>query len=199
MSVPNSQLNEVTTSAERKQERRNGLLVRIAAIAAAIIITIVIILFSNRIEELQALGYVGAFLIMLIGNATVVFPVPGIVFVIAMGSTLNPWLVGLAAGPGAALGEFTGYLAGYGGAAPLEKTKMYKRFDRWMDRFGPLIVFAFAVFPNPVFDMAGLLAGASHMPWWQFLVAAWLGKTIQGIGLAWAGALSINWVTRLFA
>ena len=172
---------------------------RVAALAIAVLVTAVILAFSNHIRELQALGYVGAFLIMLVGNATVIFPVPGLIFVIAMGSTLNPWLVGLAAGPGAALGELTGYLAGYGGVTPMEHTALYRRFDRWMDRFGPLVVFVLAVIPNPVFDMAGLLAGASHMPWWQFLVAAWLGKTIQAIFLAWAGALSLEWVMRFFA
>ncbi len=177
----------------------NTLWRRIAALAVAIIVTGVILFFSNRIEELKGLGYLGAFLIMLVGNATVILPVPGVIFVIAMGSTLNPWLVGLCAGPGAALGELTGYLAGYGGAAPLEHMAIYQRFDRWMDRFGPWIIFILAAIPNPVFDMAGLLAGASHMPWWQFLIAAWLGKTLQGIFLAWAGALSLEWVTQLFA
>ena len=175
-----------------------SLWLRLGAILIAVLVTVVILLFSNRIQELQALGYAGAFLIMLVGNATVVFPVPGLVFVVAMGSTLNPWLVGLCAGPGAALGEMTGYLAGYGGATPLEQTALYRRFDRWMDRFGPLVVFILAVIPNPVFDMAGLLAGASHMPWWQFLLAALLGKTIQAILLAWAGALSWGWLTRFF-
>ncbi len=173
---------------------------RAAALLIAVVITAAILLFSNRIEELQALGYAGAFLIMLVGNATVIFPVPGLIFVIAMGSTLpHPWLVGLVAGPGAALGEFTGYLAGYGGATPLEHTRLYRHFDRWMERFGPLVVFVLAVVPNPVFDMAGLLAGASHMPWWQFLAAAWIGKTIQAVFLAYAGALSLEWVTQLFA
>ncbi len=198
MSVPESQVDNVIAPIKRRAFSL-GMWTRIGAVAIALLVTVVIMLFSNRIEELQALGYAGAFLIMLIGNATVVFPVPGIVFVIAMGSTLNPWLVGLAAGPGAALGEFTGYLAGYGGAAPLEHTDMYRRFEHWMARFGPVVIFVLSAIPNPVFDMAGLLAGASHMPWWQFLVAAWLGKTVQGIGLAWAGALSIDWVTSLFA
>lgn len=172
---------------------------RLAALLLAVLVTVVILLLSNRIQELQALGYLGAFLIMLAGNATVVFPVPGLVFVIAMGSTLNPWLVGLCAGPGAALGELTGYLAGYGGATPLENTALYRRFDGWMDRFGPWVVFVLAIVPNPVFDMAGILAGASHMPWWKYLLAATAGKTIQATLLAWAGALSWTWLTGIFA
>jgi membrane protein DedA with SNARE-associated domain len=177
----------------------NGSLwLRIGALALAAIVTVVILAFSDRIEELKALGYIGAFLIMLVGNATVVFPVPGLVFVFAMGSTLNPLLVGLFAGPGAALGELTGYLAGYGGVTPLENTALYRRFDRWMDRFAPLVILLLATVPNPVFDMAGLLAGASHMVWWKFLIYAWIGKTIQAILIALAGAYSLEWVSRFF-
>lgn len=179
-------------------EKPVSLWLRLGAILIAVVITAVILLLSNRIQELQALGYAGAFLIMLVGNATVIFPVPGLIFVVAMGSTLNPWLVGLCAGPGAALGEMTGYLAGYGGVTPLEQTTLYRRFDRWMDRYGPFVVFALAAIPNPAFDMAGLLAGASHMPWWQFLLAATLGKTLQAMLLAWAGALSWGWLTQFF-
>lgn len=191
---------ETPTSPDTTQKpSTRTLLLRIGALGIALGVTALILLYSDHIEELQALGYIGAFLIMLVGNATVVFPVPGVIFVIAMGSRLNPWLVGLCAGPGAALGEITGYLAGYGGAAPLEHTRLYQRFDRWMDRFGPLVILVLAIVPNPLFDMAGLLAGASHMPWWQFLLTAWIGKTIQAILLAWAGALSLEWVTRLFA
>lgn len=171
---------------------------RVAAVGVAVAVTGVIALLANRIEELQGLGYAGAFLIMLLGNATVVLPVPGLVFVIAMGSTLNPWLLGLVAGPGAALGEFTGYLAGHGGVTPLENTALYQRFDRYMDRFGPFVIFVLSIIPNPFFDVAGMLAGASHMPWWQFLIAATLGKIIQATALAWAGALSIDWITSLF-
>ncbi len=172
---------------------------RIAAVAIAIIITVGVAALASRFEELEALGYAGAFLIMLFGNATVVLPVPGLVFVIAMGATLNPWLLGLAAGPGAALGELTGYLAGYGGVTPLEHTALYQRFDRLMDRYGLLVVFFLSMIPNPVFDLAGVLAGASHIRWWQFLLVAAAGKTIQATALAWAGALSIDWITGFFA
>lgn len=197
--MPGQQSTDLATLPDDSTAGGRTRWLRLGAVAIAVIITLVILLFSDRIEELQTLGYAGAFLIMLVGNATVIFPVPGLVFVIAMGSQLNPWLVGLCAGPGAALGELTGYLAGYGGVTPLEDTAIYRRFDRWMDRFGPLVIVILAAVPNPVFDVAGLLAGASHMPWWQFLLAAWLGKTIQAIFLAWAGALSWDWATTFFA
>ncbi|MBN2470313.1 MAG: VTT domain-containing protein [Anaerolineae bacterium] len=171
---------------------------RILSVIIAITVTLVVATLANQIQQLQALGYAGAFLIMLLGNATIVLPMPGLIFVIAMGSTLNPWLLGLAAGPGAALGELTGYLAGHGGVTPVEDTAFYRRFYRSMDRFGPLVIFILSMIPNPFFDIAGMLAGASHMPWWQFLLSATLGKTVQATALAWAGALSLDWITQFF-
>lgn len=172
---------------------------RWGAIIIAVGVTVTILLLADNIEQLQTLGYLGAFLIMLVSNATVVLPAPGILFVFAMGSTLNPWLLGLAAGTGAALGEMTGYLAGYGGATPLENTDLYRRFDGWMERFGPITILVLSIIPNPFFDVAGILAGASHMRVWIFLVATGCGKVIQAAILAWAGALSLEWVGQLFA
>lgn len=170
---------------------------RFLAIAGAILITLFVLALSPRIKEFQALGYFGGFLIMLLSNATVIFPVPGVIFVTALGATLNPWLVGLFAGPGAALGEFTGYLAGYGGVAPIDHTRIYKRFDKLMDKYGLWLIFVLAIIPNPLFDMAGILAGAAEIPKKKFFLTVLIGKTIQATLLAWAGALSLNWFTEL--
>jgi uncharacterized membrane protein YdjX (TVP38/TMEM64 family) len=153
--------------------------------------------YSEQIAELKGLGYLGAFLIMLVGNATLVLPVPGLILIFLMGETLNPLLLALCAGPGAALGELTGYLAGFGGVAPVENTRIFRRFERWMERFGPLVIFLLAIVPNPVFDMAGVVAGSYKMPVWQFLTAAWLGKTIQVFLVAVAGRYSLGWVADL--
>jgi uncharacterized membrane protein YdjX (TVP38/TMEM64 family) len=169
----------------------------ILAVLFAVGVTVLIFVFWEHLRNLDRLAYLGAFLAMLVGNATVILPVPGLVFVFALGGTLNPLLVGLVAGPGAALGEMTGYLAGYGGSALLDDFKLYRRIERWMGRYGPVVVTLMAAIPNPVFDMAGIVAGALRVKWWQFLIAAWIGKTIQGIAVAYAGALSIGWVETL--
>lgn len=168
------------------------------ALLFAVGITLTIFAFREQIQRLQALAYLGAFLSMLLGNATLILPVPGLIFVYALGGTLNPLLVGLAAGPGAALGELTGYVAGYGGSGAIEHVRLYAAFERWMARYGLLVVVVLAIVPNPLFDMAGMVAGASKIPWWQFLIAALIGKTIQSILIAYAGAFSLGWVGSMF-
>jgi uncharacterized membrane protein YdjX (TVP38/TMEM64 family) len=160
-------------------------------------ITVLIVAFQDRLRGLSHLAYLGAFLAMLVGNATVILPVPGLAIVFALGATLNPLLVGLAAGPGAALGEMTGYLAGYGGSAVADDLKVYRTIERWMERYGVVVIAVLAAIPNPLFDVAGMVAGVMRVRWWHFLLAAWVGKTIQAVVVAYAGALSWGWVEGL--
>jgi uncharacterized membrane protein YdjX (TVP38/TMEM64 family) len=167
------------------------------AIGGAVAITALIVLFQDRLRGLGHLAYLGAFLAMLIGNATVILPVPGLALVFALGSTLNPLLLGLAAGPGAALGEMTGYLAGYGGSAIIDDLRVYHTVERWMNRYGIVVISVLAAIPNPLFDVAGMVAGVMRVRWWHFLLAAWIGKTIQAVVVAYAGALSLGWVQQL--
>src|SRR5688500_19495171 len=48
--------------------------------------------------------------------------------------------LGLAAGPGAAIGEMTGYLTGYGGSALIDNTKLYGRIKGWMEKYGLVVI-----------------------------------------------------------
>ncbi len=184
--------------AVRSQAARESFgLKHVLMIAFAVGITLAIYAFRDRLRELQHLAYAGAFLAMLIGNATIILPVPGLIFVFALGGTLNPLLVGLVAGPGAALGELSGYLAGYGGSAVVDNLELYWRIRRWMERYGLIVITLLAAIPNPLFDVAGIVAGSMRIKWWQFLIAAWVGKTLQGVAVALAGALSLGWVEQL--
>ena len=72
--------------------------------------------YPDKIEELKAYNYLGAFLISLILNATVVLPA-GTFFVVAtLGAALpSPILVGLAAGVGAAVPTTTTSPSNQGG------------------------------------------------------------------------------------
>ena len=100
---------------------------RVLALAAVIGITVYIYSIRERVDEFAAYGYPGIFLIMLMANATVILPAPGVAVVFAMGSVFNPILVALAAGTGGAIGELSGYLAGFSGQAVVENTQTYDR------------------------------------------------------------------------
>ena len=124
---------------------------------------------------------------------------PGLIFVFALGSSLHPLLVGLAAGVGATLGELTGYLAGYSGVGIAENSAVVARVQMWMERRGLWTIFFLSFIPNPLFDVAGILAGASRIPVWHFLGVSVVGKIMQSTAIALAGSLSLSWVHKLLS
>src|SRR5512135_1062438 len=100
---------------------------RILSLVIVILITIFVFLVSDKAQNLAVYGYPGIFVISFLAYATVFIPAPGALAVSIMGTTLLPWAVGLAAGAGAALGEITGYLAGYSSQPVVEKVKIYEK------------------------------------------------------------------------
>jgi membrane protein YqaA with SNARE-associated domain len=165
----------------------------------AVAVTLAIALFRDELARFEHYGYPGVFLISLLGNATVILPAPSLAVVFGMGGVLNPLLVGLVAGVGEALGELTGYLAGYGGRAVIEDWQMYHRLGRWMQRHGSATIFVLSAIPNPIFDLAGIAAGALRFPLAQFLLSCWVGKTIKTIAFAFIGAQFMDVLEKLWA
>lgn len=167
--------------------------VRVLVMLAVIGLTVFLILNRDRMQELEALGYPGVFLISLLSNATLILPVPGVLFTSAMGAVFNPYLVALAAGTGATLGELTGYMAGFSGQGVIENRKWYDKVTVWMKKFGGITVLVLAFVPNPVFDIAGMVAGALRMPIWKYLLFSWIGKVGKMLLFALGGAQILNW------
>jgi hypothetical protein len=98
----------------------------------------------------------------------------------AAGASLSPWLVGLAVGSGSTLGELTGYITGYSGRDAIKRDRDFDRVQGWMRRFGLWALFALSLVPNPLFDVAGIIAGVTRIPVWKFLAVTWCGKVIEG-------------------
>lgn len=168
--------------------------VRLLSLAAVIAITVYIYSIRSEVARFQAAGYPGIFLLSILANATVILPAPGIALTFTFGSIFNPLGVALAAGAGAALGELTGYLAGFSGQGIVDDLKIYDRLERWTERFGGLAILVLAFIPNPFFDLAGAAAGALGMSVAKFLIWAFIGKTLKMMLFAYAGAFSINWL-----
>lgn len=144
--------------------------------------------YPDKINDLKAYGYLGAFIISLIFNATVILPAGNILILSALGAILpSAILVGLVGGIGATLGETTGYLAGYSGHGMVAKSRLYGRVEGWMRKWGTMTIFILSLVPF-VFDLAGIAAGALRFPFWKFLLLCWLGRTILYICVALAGA-----------
>jgi membrane protein YqaA with SNARE-associated domain len=148
-------------------------------------------------------GYLGAFLISLVGNLTVFLPIPYIIALFTLGSIgLNPLILGVVGGVGATIGEFSAYAIGRG----LSMTDLVERYGDRMTRInelienkGSLAVFFFAVTPLPD-DMLLIPLGIINYPYRKTLVAMFIGKTILVSLTAFAGLAyitGIEWITVL--
>jgi len=177
----------------------------IPLLALLLVLAISVALFflgrnPQLIAQLEGYGYFGAFLISLIGNASILLPgivLPiltglGVVFYPANG-LFGLVMVGLAGGVGAAIGEMVGYMAGYSGRSIVEDKKRYWRLVGWVKRWGALAIFIFALFPL-FFDLVGLAAGVLRFPLWKFVLFCWLGRTILYVAFIVLAALGWNLV-----
>jgi uncharacterized membrane protein YdjX (TVP38/TMEM64 family) len=172
---------------------------RIAMLVFVIAITVFIYSIRDEAEKLAGYGLPGIFVLSILANATLILPAPSIALVFAFGAVFNPIGVALAAGTGAALGELTGYMAGFSGQGVIDGSKLYEKMEAWTDRLGGWAIMILALIPNPIFDVAGAAAGALGMPVRTFLIWAWIGKTIKMMIVAFAGATSAEWLLDLFS
>ena len=168
---------------------------RVLALVVVIGISVFVYSIRDQVEEFAIYGYPGIFVISFLANATVLLPAPRIAVVFAMGAIFNPFLVGIAAGAGGALGELSGYLAGFSGQAVIERADIYERMVLWMKRNGNLTVLLLAAMPNPFFDLTGIAAGALKMPIPRFLFWCFIGITIKMTVFAFLGSISL---TKIF-
>ncbi len=145
-------------------------------------------------DRLKGYGYLGVFIISLTLNATVIIPVSAMAIISSLGGALpSPFLVGIIGGIGAGIGEITGYIAGRAGRELLAKNKIYIRIEGWVQRWGIFAVFVLSVFPF-LFDIVGIIAGATRMPVWKYFLACTLGRMILYVAVAYLG----SWLFNLF-
>lgn len=179
---------------------RRETIARILALLVVVALSVFIFSIRQQVEQFAKSGisgfaiYPGITLFTFLSYATVLLPAPGGAMVFTMGGVLHPVGVGLAAGVGAALGELSGYLAGFSGQALIERTVLYQRLTGFMQRHGGLTVFALSAIPNPLFDLAGAAAGALKMPLGKFLFWCWLGETIKMLFFAFGGSALVGWI-----
>ncbi len=170
-----------------RRERVRKVFIPLLALLLVIVISVVLFVYGRNpqiVAELKGYGYLGAFLISLIGNGTVLLP--GIVLPILSGlgavlyqaaGLISPVIVGLAGGAGAAIGEIVGYMAGYAGRGIVGNNKLYQRLVGGVRRWGTIAIFVFALVPL-FFDLVGLAAGVLRFPLWKFVLICWLGRSL---------------------
>lgn len=170
----------------------------IIIIAFALLLPVIIIANYDAVKayDWSSLGYVGIFIVMFLTSATVILPLPGLAVATVAGAVANPILIGISGGIGSALGEIIGYLTGYGGSQIINgnNVKEYEKIRKMLtekDRTF-IMLFLFSLIPNPLFDVAGIIAGSIKYPAWKFFLACALGKIIKITIFAYLGYLTIS-------
>lgn len=149
-------------------------------------------------------GYLGVFAASIIGSASVILPMPLFVLIFFAGGFLNPFLVGIVAGIGSAIGELVAYAVGFGSRRLLERKKVKlkkKGLSKWLargqawmhKRGGFFVIFIFALTPLPD-DIIGIICGSIKYDLKKFFIACVLGKVLLSLGIAYAGYYGVSWV-----
>lgn len=156
-------------------------------------------------EDFETLGYAGIFLANFLGTATGFIPVPGLTaggqaLIVAGSQSLFVPGVVIAGASGMTLAESTAYLTGSIGRGIAEEREMplkgrlgqaLHRAAGWVDwamaHYGFVTLLVLSAVPNPLFEFAGITAGAVRMNFWRFLLAVAIGKTARVILLVIVG------------
>jgi membrane protein DedA with SNARE-associated domain len=144
------------------------------------------------------IGMVGIPMIILlgfIGSATVVVPVPVLPLVFTGAAVLNPVGLVIAAAASITAGMAVCYILGRRGHSRAARvaeaqaklpTPISNLYTWSTDNVGTAS-FLIAATPNPVFDYAGLIAGAGRLDVRKFLAGTFAGKIAQASVIAYLG------------
>jgi membrane protein YqaA with SNARE-associated domain len=185
-------------SEEQPMKKRNakdiiakwgGLTFFLIMIAAIVVLALLKISFGQWLADLVISFYhnygnwgiyLGVALISIFANFTVIFPVPYTVALIVIGAFIpgvKPFLIGLAAGAGAGLGEISAWLIGRGGQEFIKSEKT-ERMRKYIERgWAPVLIFIFAATPLPD-DAFLVVLGYAGYSIFKTLLWCFLGKVV---------------------
>jgi membrane protein YqaA with SNARE-associated domain len=146
-------------------------------------------------------GYLGVFLISLIGAMSIFVPIPYTIVIFILGglSSFDPLWIAVAAGFGSAIGEFSGYLLGVGGRKVIGN-KYKKRMEfitKLFKKYGSVAIFVFALTPLPD-DLLFIPLGVMRYSLLRAFIPALLGKFFSNLIIAYSGRLSLQIIGDIF-
>lgn len=139
---------------------------------------VIAFLYRNKLGQFKKYGYLGIFLISAIGNVAILSPAAPMIA--ALGATIyHPILSSFITTLGAVTGELLSYFIGSATHSYLPNYDWNTKINHFMKMNGTLTIFILSLVPNPFFDIAGIAAGATNYPLWEFIVISFLGKWIK--------------------
>lgn len=186
----------------KKGSVKTAYIVGIIGVVITLLMAMAVVYYWEFVQTLEGYGYLGAFLISILGGATIIVPVPMLAVVFALGGVLTPYWVGVAAGLGETIGALIIYMTGHGAGMALFSSNgklqsAYARMMGLMERRGSLTLFLLSAILNPFFYPAALAAGALRFGIRKYFIICWAGKTIKGLTVAYAGYWGLRGILRM--
>ena len=184
---------------KRTRSAKGFYILSILGIAATVLMAVAVVYYGESVRALEGYGYLGAFLISILGGATIIVPVPMLAVVFALGGVMKyTWAVAIAAALGELIGALTIYMTGHGAGKALSGSKhgriqsAYEQMLNLMERRGSITLFIVASVINPFFYPAALAAGALRFGLKRYILIVFAGKLIKGMTVCYAGYWGIK-------
>ncbi len=190
---------ETAAAADEPRINRRLLAGQFVLLVVAIGASLAAIPFAPLIREYPGPAYLALFLLSIQTGA--LFMVPGFgwaaiaAYAVAFDQVWIPALIGTS---GQVIGEMLSYLLGATASPWIRRRRAYRRVETWIHKWGLLTVFVIAAIPNPLFDIAGAVAGAAGLGWRRFFIASWAGRLIKNVGFAFIGIGAADLVQSLY-
>jgi len=186
----------------KKGSVKSAYILGIIGVVATLVMAVAVVYFWEFVRALEGYGYLGAFLVSILGGATIIVPVPMLAVVFALGGVLTPYWVGVAAGLGESIGALIIYMTGHGAGTALFSSNgklqgAYLRIMKLMEQRGSLTLFFLSAVLNPFFYPAALAAGAARFGIRKYFIICFAGKTVKGFTVAYAGYWGLRGLLRM--
>jgi len=183
------------TAARARVQRRPSPAVAVGAIFALVFINVAVFMLPIDYRVFGAWAYPGVFVITFLANAAIALPIPYLAIVgqVARTADFVP-LVVLTAAMASVLGESVAYAIGRTQKDLLSDHSVYRRLQGMVGqpRRAGLLLFVLAVPLNPLFDVAGLAAGALGIPYRVFFWSVFLGRLVRFAIFVWGLAFFLG-------
>jgi len=148
-----------------------------------------------------SLSYFGIFLLALVGALSIFVPIPYTVVIFWLGADprWDPFLLMIAGGFGAAIGELSGYILGYYGRKIVSQERLRKMsyLVKAFGRYLPIAVFFFAFTPLPD-DLLFIPLGILRYKLFKVFIPSLLGKLLMVFTLAHLGKIGAYFILLIF-
>ena len=201
---------------KKKRFWNNG--VWITLIGVTIAVCVLLIRFWKYLNEFQILIFLGLFFTAILAGSPLPIPTPCFALTFTLGSRFDPFLIGMIAATGAAIGAMLVYFTARTGKHFMPNinftdpaNKIYSNaigrflrriklphFMAFVNRRGPIGVFLFAMFPNPFLMPLLITMGINKVAAWKIAVTVWAGDIIMYVVIAAVGHYGLGSILKLF-